>query len=63
MEMKKEEMMKPFKDIWTGLIFTPSLNGEKCIGNGKHKDSNGKEIEICCDNCSAFMCCFPQYRI
>ncbi len=38
------------------IKLTPSKNGEKCIGNGKHPG-----IEIQCDECDFFLVCFPEW--
>lgn len=35
----------------------PSLNGEKCVFNGKHE-----EYEIECDECSSFQICYPATK-
>lgn len=42
----------------TGVILTPSKDGEKCLGNGKHYDDNNNLIECCCDECSYFLYCY-----
>ncbi len=42
----------------TGTILHPSENGEKCKGNGLHKDLFGRTIECCCDECSYFLACY-----
>lgn len=42
----------------TGTPLTPSKNGEKCLGNGKHSD-----YEYCCDECDYFLFCFPEFDI
>ena len=54
--MKKQ---KSYIDI-TGTVLTPSPNGEDCLGNGKHFDENGDEIECCCNECNYFLECFPS---
>ena len=41
----------------TGTILTPGNNGDDCLGNGEHYDSNGELIDICCDECDYYMCC------
>lgn len=51
---------EPFIDLSTGTLLTPSPGGKLCLGNGKHKTPEGEEIEICCDNCPGFLCCFPD---
>lgn len=43
----------------TGIELTPSKNGEDCLGDGKHFDKNGNEIECCCDECNYYFKCFP----
>lgn len=48
-----------FIDI-TGTVLTPSKDGVDCLGNGKHIDENGDEIECCCDECNYFFECFPS---
>ena len=53
-------MSEPYIDIWTGLKFIPSINGRLCPGNGRSFYADGTEIEICCDNCNTFNCCFPK---
>ena len=40
----------------TGTPLTPSRQGRKCLGNGDHP-----EYECCCDECSYYLKCFPQY--
>lgn len=41
----------------TGIELTPGNNGDDCLGNGEHVDSNGNIIECCCDECNYLMCC------
>ena len=40
----------------TGIPLTPSRQGRKCLGNGEHPG-----YECCCDECSVYLYCFPQY--
>ncbi len=40
----------------TGIPLTPSKQGYKCLGNGEHP-----EYEYCCDECSYYLYCFPQF--
>ena len=49
--MKKKQII----DI-TGTPLTPSRQGRKCLGNGRHQ-----EYECCCDECDYYLYCFPQY--
>lgn len=44
----------------TGIELTTGDNGEKCKGNGKYIDEEGKEIECCCDECDYMQCCFGE---
>ncbi len=46
---------EPIIDV-TGTPLTPSRQGKKCLGNGKHP-----EYEWCCDECDYFLYCFAQY--
>ncbi len=41
----------------TGTPLTPSHQGKKCLGNGRHP-----EYECCCDECDYFLFCFPQFN-
>lgn len=45
---------------YINIELTLGNGGENCLGNGEHIDENGKTIEICCENCDFFLCCFPQ---
>ena len=36
---------------------TPSPGGRECLGNGKHP-----EYECCCDECSHYLICFPNWK-
>lgn len=58
--LKPVRYPEPYTDIWTGITLTPSPNGKYCLGNGKHKTPEGEEIEICCDNCSTYNCCYAK---
>jgi len=49
-----------FTDV-TGIILTPGNHGEQCLGNGRCYDKNGNRIECCCEECQAFLTCFPEY--
>lgn len=40
----------------TGTTLTPSWQGCKCLGNGEHP-----RYECCCDECSYYLYCFPQF--
>ena len=40
----------------TGVLITPSRQGRKCLGNGMNP-----EYECCCDECSYYLYCFPQF--
>ncbi len=53
--IKKEEIV----DV-TGIVLTPGYNGEKCLGNGKHKTRSGKIIVCCCDECDYLLLCYPD---
>ena len=44
----------------TGIKLTPGNAEKECLGNGKHKDSMGKLIPICCDECEYLMCCISE---
>ncbi len=44
----------------TGTILCPSKNGEKCRGNGEHKNIFGRTIECCCDECNYFLECYKE---
>ena len=44
------------KDI-TGIILFPGNQGINCKGNGLHRDSKGRLIECCCDECDYLICC------
>ena len=46
----------------TGIILTPGDNGDRCLGNGKHFDDDGKPLECCCDECGYFLCCCANYK-
>ncbi len=46
----------------SGIILTPSKNGELCKGNGEHKNWRGKIIECCCDECDYLMYCASEYE-
>lgn len=35
----------------------PGNSGKDCPFNGKHKGTDGKYIECCCDECDYMMCC------
>ncbi len=35
----------------------PANYGRDCIGNGKHKNEEGKIIECLCDECDYMICC------
>ena len=59
----KIKIGKPYKDIWTGITLTPSLNGKRCLGNGKCFYTDGTPIEICCDNCNTYNYCFPDWLL
>ena len=48
--MKKKQII----DI-TGTPLTPSWQGSRCLGNGKHHG-----YECCCDECNYYLYCFPQ---
>lgn len=39
-----------------GTPLTPSRQGRKCLGNGRHP-----EYECCCDECDYYLHCFPKY--
>lgn len=45
-------------DDYMKIELTPGNGGKSCLGNGEHIDENGKPIEICCENCDYFLCCF-----
>lgn len=47
--------LEPEIDPWTGAELKPG-DPENCQGNGKHPD-----FEICCDGCSFYMDCYPEY--
>ena len=47
-------MKKRIIDV-TGTPLTPSKQGRRCKGNGKHK-----KYECCCDECEYYLYCFPQ---
>lgn len=42
----------------TGIILTPSNEGQDCMGNGGHMDEHGSIIACCCDECDHFLECF-----
>ena len=44
----------------TGTFLIPG-DAVHCPGNGKHVDSNGEPIEICCDGCEGVYRCFPEW--
>lgn len=44
-------------DPGTGITLTPSFHGENCLGNGEHAG-----YECCCDECDAYLVCFPDWR-
>lgn len=46
----KEQQLKNIRLI-------PSPNGERCIGNGRHKG-----VECMCDECEHYIECFPNRR-
>lgn len=39
------------------IRFISSSNGERCIGNGRHKG-----VECMCDECEHYLECFPDCR-
>ena len=45
-----------------GMILTPGEEGKNCLGNGEHRDDNGKLIECCCDECDYYCCCLPKHH-
>lgn len=47
----------------TGTILIPGNGGVDCPGNGEHYDENGELIEICCDECDYYMCCFSEHNM
>ncbi len=53
----KEAVKEPIIDP-SGVILAPGKGGERCQGNGKHRDSQGRAIECRCDECDYFMICF-----
>ena len=50
--MRKEQIT----DI-TGTPLTPSKQGKKCLGNGKHES-----YECCCDECDYYLYCYPEFN-
>ncbi len=42
----------------TEIELTPGNNALDCLGNGSHFDKYGRLIDICCDECDYFLCCF-----
>ena len=50
--MRKQQIV----DV-TGTLLTPSRQGRKCLGNGKHIG-----YECCCDECEYYLYCFSQYK-
>ena len=49
--------VEPYIDEGTGILITPSPQGELCLGNGEHEG-----YECCCDECGYFLDCFPEYK-
>lgn len=39
------------------VVLAPGNNGQHCLYNGEHSDSDGNNIEICCDQCDYLICC------
>ena len=42
----------------TRVVLYPGAGGEECLGNGKHRDAEGRLIECCCDECDYMQCCY-----
>ena len=51
--MSEEDRIDP----GTGILLTPSLHGEACLGNGLYSG-----YECCCDECDYFLTCFPDWK-
>lgn len=54
--VQKAEML-PGADPSTGIVLTPSYQGEECQGNGDHPG-----MECCCDECDYYLICFPEFN-
>ncbi len=46
----------------TGVEIIPGERGVHCPGNGNKKDSQGKPIECCCEECDYYMCCSESHQ-
>lgn len=46
----------------TGLILFPGNNGNDCLGDGTHKNENGKPFPCCCDECDYQLCCLETHN-